>query len=334
MTPTVMVAARVLGRQVLIPQPAGDDVPTPQQCRELLQEQAGWNQTLRAIPTTGSATRPAVPPVTVNTPEASAAAAVALWMLDPAVEYLEPASEGSIPHGLRGVAVRKLDRDSSAFYVQALAGSEKTFPGDYIAWHLGHSGQPQAFELAGRMLPPAFDPTVPAERQPHRVFNPNERSCGAMLLAIAAGNGAQQRFARERIESRLFGTRYGAETNFYAKGSYACALGILGDTGRLNQLRDFLGMPAFPQRRVVTALCMMGDSKVLDWMLWRPTFTVVGIDHMLAARGVNEVLAATAPDLPTVDVAPEPDLRHWQVQILRMAYAVKRQGLALGAPQP
>jgi len=282
-------AARLLGRQA-----ARADQPDEPSRADVV-------ATLRqaAVFETTTATRPAgVPPQSIHTPRASAAAAVALWLLGDEVADL---------------------------YVRDVTALGQTLPGDYVAWHLGLTGAPEAFELGLAMLPALDDP------QP--VHNDDERSAGAMLLALAARGDEQRQAAAERIRSRLAGGRLGPERNFQVRGAYHCALALLGDEAGLAEARGLLEIVEFPRRRVLTALWGAGERPALDWLLWNTQVSHQQIAVLLAEFGLGEVLARVAPSLPRVDVAADPDLRRWQAQILQDTWAIRRESVRLEPPR-
>ncbi len=249
--------------------------------------------------TTQPAARPARPTVT---PVPSAVAAATLW---------------------------KLKDQLADWYVRSVAAYNQTLPGDYIAWHLGQTGRAEAFKLGLAMLPPPREANLPAESQPQRVYNENERGTGAMLLALSARTPEQFATAKKRIESRLSGP-LGGEDNFYLRGAYQCALLILGESGFQPTVRQLLATSDFPQRRAMTALLAAGDLYALDWLLCQTRHRQKYIAFLLINKGLGEVLAACAPSLPRVDTAASEDLLHWQVRILRETYAIRRQEISLG----
>ena len=258
------------------------------------------------------------PRKTVTTPLASAAAAVALWRLSPSVSAVLPAT-GADTGTLADLL--KIDRESSAYYVRAAARNNSTLAGDYIAWHIARSRLKQAFELGLAMLP-ALGSALP-------VYNADERSAGAMLLALAAKTPPQSSTAVKRITSRLVGGPAGGEDDDYVAGAYRCALLILGEADA-ETVRALLETGEFPHRRATTALLAAGDREVLDNLLWAPRTTPEDIVFLLLHMGVAEVVAELAPELPAIDVAAEADTRRWQVKILRDYYAIRRNKIKVG----
>ena len=302
-------AARVLGRQADLPQAQDSDSPTRRQCIETLRLAAAYHP----MPASG----PAWP---VTTPWPSAAAAVALWMLDPAASY----AAREDPQDDQPFQDWKIDRSSSAFYAHLAAESDSSLAGDYLACQIGRTGKPEAFELGLGLLPQRGAPG------PLRVHNNNKRAAGAMLLALAAVTGQQKRIARGRIRSRLIGGPLGGETDLYVKGSYHCALLILGETERLDQVRALLDTLEFPKRRAATALCAAGDRLVLDWLLADPQSDRTDVVDLLINTGIGDVLAAAAPELPQVDTVADGPTRQWQARILQDYYIIHRDNVRLG----
>ncbi|MCE5328583.1 MAG: hypothetical protein LLG01_19440 [Planctomycetaceae bacterium] len=256
-------------------------------------------------------------------PLARAAAAAALWQIRPASSYI--VNEAPADEAAGGLAVLKFNRDSSAFYVHLVAGSDSSLSGEYLAWHLAHSDKKkEAFETGLGMLPP---PNAPPEQ---RVYNENVRAAGAMLLAMSASNDEQKAAALARIVPRLQGKNQ--EDDPYAAGAYRCALLILGD-GNFKQVRQLAENREFPQRRVLTALLWAGDVRCLDNVLWTPSLTSQEVAYLLINKGIAEVIAALVSDLPAVDAVVSPRVMHWQTQILRDAYLLRRPQLKSGAGQ-
>ena len=308
-------AARVLGRQADLPQGDDANAPTREQCIATLRLAAAY----QPLPTTTPATMPAATPAT--TPLPSAAAAAALWMLRPDATYMTRQDAVGDDQGFQDW---KIDRSSSAFFVHMAAGSESSRAGDYLAWRIGRSGKAAAFDLGLGLLPRRGAPAA------LRVYNNNKRATGAMLLALAAGDAETKRAARERIRSRLFGGPLGGETDPYLKGSYHCALLILGEGGFHEQVRALLDSLEFPKRRVVGALCAAGDGRVLDWLLADQDASPDDVQYLLLNTGIGEILAHAAPQLPRVDAAADDRTRLWQVRILQDYYAIHRGGVRLG----
>ena len=290
---TMMAAADLLGRQADAPQPTATGTPSRNACLSTLRKAAVYE----VAPTT----RPAGAPKRIfTTPLASAAAAVALW---------------------------RLRTDLGEQFVRNVTAARSTLPGDHIAWHIGREGGEREFKLGLSMLPA---PDAPREMH---VYSDNERAAGAMLLALAARTDKQKALAGERIASRLAGGRLGGEDDPYVTGAYQCALLILGHKDLHGEVRRLLDLGEFPQRRVITALCVAGDLDVLDWMVLSPWIRNEDVTFLLINKGIGEVLAATIRPLPTVDAAAEEDLRHWQVRILRAACVILRDELEAAAPQ-
>jgi len=315
-------SARLLGRQAVLPQPPGQPAPPTEDCIRLLRQAALY----AAAP----ATRPAGEEQVRTTPVPSAAAAAALWLMRPAESMYKPPPAGTQPAG-----VWEIDLASAAYYVRQAAGARTTLPGDYLAWHLGRSGRPEALGLGRQMLPPPPDPNVPLSLQPPREYAENERAAGAMLLALAQHGSRQDAArARELIASRLEGGVFGPEDDFFTAGAYRCALLILGRQDQAATVRELLGTKDFPQRRAFTALAAAGKRGATDWLLWNPQIGREDIAFLLIGKGLAEVLAAAAPDLPTVDECAGTDLLHWQVRILQDEYAIRRGRLAIGLSSP
>ena len=190
--------------------------------------------------------------------------------------------------------------------------------GDYIAWHLSQTDPQRAFELGLVMLPAPRTATAPTDSGTLRVYNTNERSTGAMMLALSARTPEHKAVALKRIEGRL-----GIEQDFHARGSLQCAKLILA-AENTETVRQFLATPEFPQRRALTALLAAGDEHTMTWLLFSHHSKVEYISFLLINKAVGEVLVAYRPDLPRIDISADDDLRNWQIRILRCAYAVSR----------
>ena len=309
----MIAAARLLGRQI---DRAQRGAPSRNECIQTLRQCAEY---AREVPATEDR-----PTRIVTTPMASAAAAVALWELAPSATYRRIVTDAG-PLAM----VLKIDAQSSAYCVRLAARNNSTLVGDYIAWHIARTGRKEAFALGLAMLP-ARGSKLP-------VYDDEERSAGAMLLALAARTDEQRGQAITRITSRLVGGPAGGEDDDYVAGAYRCALLILGQADA-ETVRALLETGEFPHRRATTALLAAGDREVLDNLLWAPRTTPEDIVFLLLHMGVAEVVAKLAPDLPAIDVAAEADTRQWQVNILRDYYAIRRNKIKVGLkrcpPQP
>ena len=298
----LMAAARELGRQARLPQGEGSNAPSTQHCVETLR--------LAAVFSAAPESRPAgSPQLVLVTPMPSAAAAVALWEL----EASSPPRETS-----------QAALEVTGQFVRNVAADPATLPGEYVAWHVGAAGPDAAFKLGQEMLPPL---DAPPEK---RVYNDNERSAGAMLMALSARTDAQRQEAVRTITSRLQGVRMGGEDSFFVIGAYRCALLILGREDVHDDVRGLLEIEDFPQRRVLAALCVTGDRQALDWVLWNPQIPPEGIEFLLVNKGIAEVFARTVPQLPHLDAAASGDLRLWQIRIMRDYYAIHRSTVQVG----
>jgi len=257
----------------------------------------------------------------------------AVWQGASATRPDEPGDNRTvtaIPSAAAAVALWRLKTPLAGQYVRCVASYDQTLPGDYLAWHLGRLDGPEAFDLGLAMLPPPRDVRARAESQLQPVYNENERSAGAMLLALSARTPRQVDLARRRIESCLRGGALGGEDNFFVRGAYQCALLILGRRDLQPTVRQLLETAEFPQRRATTALLASGDKYALDWMLWGRRRTNDYVAFLLINKGIGEVLAACAPQLPGVDLAANRDVLDWQVRILRDTYALKRRTIQVG----
>jgi hypothetical protein len=262
-----------------------------------LQQAAVYEWSPETLPATA-------PQMRLTTPLSSAEAAVALW------EMKVPFTERTI---------------------RAVAAQDDPSAGDYLAWELSQRGGDEAFELALAMLPA---PRVSAQDTHPRVYNENERCAGAMLLALAARTKLQVERASERIESRLTGGPFGREDDFLVRGTYQCALLILGESDLRQTVRELLHSGDFPRRRAMTALLVAGDRYALDWLLLDPRVTDETVTQLLLDDALADVLHACAPQLPVPNAAAGSDLRDWCVRILRDTYAIRRDTIKLCLRDP
>jgi hypothetical protein len=201
---------------------------------------------------------------------------------------------------------------------------DNALAGDYIAWHLALHDPAAAFDLGLAMLPPLDAP--PAVR----VYNDNERSTGAMLLALAAATPKQRWAAVQRIESRRLGGPLGGEDLPPVAAAYRAALAVLGTQDQRRMLDALLTTAILPRRRRTTALLAAGHRRAFDRLLWAGSHENHELADLLISQGLDEVLAATAPDLPTLDAAASDDLRAWQIRFIQDHYAIHRRTIRLG----
>ena len=301
-------AARLLGRQAA-------DLPADSQdladCRRTLLQAAIYPASAKVRTATASAPAP--------TPVPSAAAAVAHWLLAPSAKTFEVTTK---PGRITELAA---DRGSAAaLIVMDAARADTTLAGDYIAWHLARSGRPEAFELGLKMLPALDGPPL------LRVYNENLRGAGAMLLALSARTPQQKRAAVERITLRLEGGRLGGEDSPVLAGTYRCALLVLGRKDLAQTVREQRDTGGYPLRTAVTALCAAGEAEVLQWLLLNTKIPSEDLAYFLVYKGLGEVVAGCAPQLPTVDPAADEHVRLWQARILQDYYAIRRTAIRLG----
>lgn len=215
------------------------------------------------------------------------------------------------------VAVWRLGGERVEDCLRASASSPDTLAGDYIAWHIAREAPADGMALGMTMLPEL------AATFESRVYNDNIRSAGAMMLALAARTDQQRSAAIERIRSRLIGGKYGGEDVRHVRWSYMCALAIAGDDTYRPQLAALLSVSEFSSRRLLTALLVRGDRQGMDWLLWHSQFSDGDVLTLLVDSRIGEVLAATAPELPTIERASWQDIRLWQMRILRDTYAIR-----------
>ncbi len=286
-------AARVLGKQLTVPQNDDPNAPSPVECARTLRRAIDVEYPPTTAPS-GEAR-----PSSRHTPLPSAAAAVALWKF----QTQQSVNLTMIPS-----------------FVMTPASDEVSLSGDHLAWNIGITGSKGAFELGLWLLPALNDPNK-------RVYNNDARSTGAMLLAVAAATPKTRKQAAERVRSRLEGGQLGGEDNFYVRGAYQCALAILGDPNSPAHVLGLLETEQFSQRRAITALTLAGEFRGIDWLLWNTQVDQEDMLLLLVDDQIGDVIADCLAPLPRISPAAGTDLARWQLLILRHAYAIRRPAL-------
>ena len=300
-------AARALGEQVALDEGQSADAPSREKCMDLLRQAAQYSLATEGDGTTSQ-------PAAQYTPMGSAAAAVALWLLEPSVDEFAVA-ESQPGEGYAELTMRR----NSAFFVREAVGVDIFAAGDYVSWSLARTGLPAARQLGQRFLP------ARGSKRPEH--SPEVRSTGAMLLALMATTPAERSDVISRIEYRL------ARESFFAKGSMRCALLAAGQRDVLPDVDMLLEISDFPRRRVLTALWADGRKRSLDLMLLNVGQPLDDVATVLLAEGLDDVLACYAPALPLPSAAADDATRAWQMRILRTAWAVRRSQIDLGRGQ-
>jgi hypothetical protein len=124
--------------------------------------------------------------------------------------------------------------------------------------------------------------------------------------------------------------RLGTEDRYSVIWSYEAALLMLGQRQRAAKIHHLLRHGGFAPRRAITALCVAGDKAGLDWLLWNPEVIPETAISLLVDQHLTQVLLATAPQLPSVDVPATDDVQRWQLRILQESYAIHRSRIELG----
>lgn len=280
-------------------------VPSRAACVETLRDAAQYSRAGREEP--------------VTTPLPSAAAAVALWTLDPAEREFArlDSNDASVS---REAILNIVESKTSLFYLREATAADDPAACDYVAWHVGRSGLSQAPAVGRAFLP------VGRKRQPE--YNADVRACGAMILALSANDQPQRQAAVEHISRRL------AREEYPAAGSLRCALLMAGQTDQLAKVRMLLEMEDFPAARALLALLVAGDKTTLDWLLWNTNWNLPvpleDIPPLLIDQVIGEVLQTAAPSLPTICPAADEATRLWQANILRHAYGIRRASVRVG----
>ena len=225
----------------------------------------------------------------------------------------------SLPSAAAAAALWRLKAGTEA--IRDAAAIDDELAGEAVAWWIGRSPRPaEAMELAMKMCPP-----LDAPRQ-QRVLDVQQRTSGAIMMALAARGASADGPAVARLSERLESN----EDDYTIKNAYRCGLLILGRDEHQDHLREVLKAGGFNKRRLLTALWASGDKQSLDWLLWNTQISDDDVADYLLADGLDEVLSATAGQLPRVVPAGSGDLRRWQVQILRDAWAIRRASVKVG----
>jgi hypothetical protein len=301
-------AARLLGRQ-------NPKTSNPKEVQQLLMGAAYY---AHRQPTTG----PAKPVET--TPVASAAAATAVWLLNPSSDPTMKLEHVRSEPGIIEFTGQRL----TAARVVLDAAEASILAGDYIAWHIGHSSRPEAFGLGLRMLPPIG---APLDR---RIYNENARGAGAMLLAFAAKSDEQKKIAIQRISERLNpGDTHSGEDDPILAGRYRCALLILGQADIVEVVRDQRNNSGHAVPAAMTALILAGDPETMDYLMYNTQIPLNDIAAYVVYDGLGRVLATVGPKLPTIDTSARVAIQLWQARIMRDYYMIHRSALGLGPQQ-
>jgi HEAT repeat protein len=301
-TTMLVRAARLLGDQVKLQQGQAKDAPDRKACMATLCAAA------RYISATADA---AGRTITATTPHASAAAAVAAWMIEPETVELDVTKKDQ-SKGVTTMEVRK----TTAFYVRQSVAVEQATPGDYVAWRLGRSGLAPAEALGRSFLP------GPGSGKPE--YDPEVRSCGAILLATLSQTPEQKRAVVKRIDRRI------KREDFFPRESLRCALLTAGQRQYIPDVHSLLGIGEFPRRRAITALLAVGDKTALDRLLWNVSWPLEEVSVLLTVVGLDEVFAVAVPDLPQPSAAATREVQLWQMQLMRHAYGIGRNSMRVG----
>jgi len=302
-------AAGLLGQQAAADANQGPDAPTKNECQDVLIRAAYYTR----LQTT---TEPAEPEGRVlTTPIASAAAAAAIWLLNPtsdtSVQLKQVTSDsGAITFAGRGTAGARIVMD---------AAEASVVISDYIAWTLAHSGRPEAFEMGLRMLPAGSAPLD------EHVYNENVRGAGATLLALAAKTDEQKQIAAQRIRERLEpADNHSGEDDPVLAGRYRCALLILGDRNLLDKIRDQRNNGGHAVPAAFGALMLAGDIEAFDYLLYNTHIPAQDVASYMIYDGLDRVLAACAGSLPTIEISAPPKIQLWHANIVRDYYVIHR----------
>lgn len=233
---SLIAAARLLGQASLTQSPLPPDEV------ELFEKMVYW------VGSPGPVLTDTTPVLT--TPVPSAAAAVAMWLVN------APDAQEAV-------------KDAAA--------SEAHLAAQYIAWHASRIDQARAFELGLTMLPPSDSPISQREDRNH------VRICGALMLALSARGQEQVRQAVDRIRPHVE-----MESDFYTRGACRSALLILGQPDQLQHVKNLLDSEAYPLRETLTALTFARDRLALDSLLWN--LDDEDLSYVLVNHGLLDVL--------------------------------------------
>ncbi len=295
-------AAMLLGQQATLDTGQPATAPTRDACLALLRQAVGW-----AIPDPDGE-----PSAVLRNPQASAHAAVAQWRIEPSIQPLTlPDLDALDPDVIVNLNVNK----TTAASLYQAAAMKTPQAGDVVAWQLAETHLPEAFQVGLAFLP--------TPEMNYREHNANVRATGMMLLALTSPEARREEMARH-IAGRL------AREKYLGRGTAQCALLILGQQDVREDVRVLMTSEDFPRRRALTALLIDGDRWTLDWLLWNVYRSFDDLPGLLVDQGVNNVLAATAPQLPRPSVALQPATQRWQSDILKQVYGLFRNQLELG----
>lgn len=247
----------------------------------------------------------------VTTPQPSAAAAAAYWLAEPADTQVEfktlDADAGT---------VEMILPKNAAFFAREVAASSDPIAGDVLAWHIGRSGQAEAFRLGKTLLRGPAKGL--AEHDPH------VRVTGAMLLAFSARTPEQKQDALEWIRTQLDREAYLSRVTMQG------AMAILDPDESAALLRTLVLTNNAPLRRGLTLLLAAGRQDVLDSLFWGGLWPDARLNRLLVTENFYEVLDAYSPGLCRPTSSAGAEMRLWQIDRLRMEYAHRR--MAIPAP--
>lgn len=229
-----------------------------------------------------------------DTPLASAAAAVALFQIDP---------------------------DGAEDFLRLVCETDDVLACNYVAWQLQSlarkpSPRQQRYRAAAEAVADSF--TTGGS------FSVGVPAAGAILWAYLARGTDRAEAAAERIARKLQANA-GPNDDLVLSGSYRCALLILGRSEYRRDVVNLLEDEQFPRDRAVTALILSAEPTAgLDHILGKAGFDFAWIDAALAGRLMARVVEQVAPSLPPYDIDAPAAARAFQGRILRDAYLIQR----------
>jgi hypothetical protein len=253
------------------------------------------------------------------TPLGSAAAAVALWQLEPADSEFALSGEQVALDDPDAMA-RLAESRTSVYYLRETILAEPFGPGNYVAWHVARSGLDDAFAVG--------DTFLPARGGPHREYSAAVRTAGAMILALSAADDRRRRLAIERIEQRL------ESADPLEAASLRCALLMAGRADQLEEVRTLLEVESFDPNRALMALLVVGDKSTVDDILWDLRGDLSAEPGELAVlvntTVIGDLWAGCLVGLGRPVVSASPATQRWQMLIARRTWGLYRNAMTIG----
>ncbi len=293
-----------------------------------------------------------VPPAAIRNPQSAIRNDKVLSVLRSAAER----SDTPVPSAAAAVALFRLDPRKADDALRTAFESETYLAGDYVAWNLSRweavgrlggtvksktwpcraSSRPSPASL-GLTVPPV-DVRAEAWRVAGvffgpRIYNKSVRSNAAMMLALLARRTNQAGNVAGAVEHKLNVEIARGQFNPFLASSYRCALLVLGRSEFAEEVASLARASMFPKRRALTALILAGEPAGFDLVFADERFDPVRIDSLLTGRLMARVYSAVLPEMPEFDIDAPEHVRHWQCRIQRDYYLIGRRDI-LGKIRP